>query len=135
MPTNLLRLIAILPAIPLLVIGIGLVFQPGQAVASLGMPLLDGAALSTQLGDMTAFFLCTSAFILMGGYHAAPRWLFAGAALMIVVAAARTLAWLVHGAAFSAEPIIVEVVSTVWLVVCGLLLQRRADTTTATPNP
>ncbi len=119
MPSTLFRVIAALPGVPLLIIGIGLVIQPGQAVSSLGMPLLEGAALSTQLGDMTAFFLCTTAFIFMGAYHAAPRWLYAGAALLFVVAIARTLAWLMHGAAFSVEPIVVEVISTVWLIVCA----------------
>ena len=124
MPSTLLRVIAALPGVPLLIIGIGLVLQPGLAVSSLGMPLLEGAALSTQLGDMTAFFLCTTAFIFMGAYHAAPRWLYAGAALLLVVAVARTLAWLLHGADFSAEPILVEVISTIWLIVCAQRIQK-----------
>ncbi|MFN3236553.1 MAG: hypothetical protein ACE37D_05785 [Pseudomonadales bacterium] len=119
-----LRVIAAIPGIPMLLITIGLIVQPAEAVASLNMPLLTGAALSTQLGDMTAFFLCTSVFIFMGAYFAAPRWLYAGAALFLVAAAARTLAYLVHGADFSAEPIAVEVISTVWLVVCAKLFAR-----------
>ena len=105
------RIIAAIPGLPMLLIGIGLIFQPDQA-------------LSTQLGDMTAFFLCTAAFIFMGAYHAAPRWLLAGAALLLVTAFARTIAWQVHGAGFATEAIAVELISTVWLVICSLILSR-----------
>ena len=73
---------------------------------------------------MTAFFLCTAAFIFMGAYHAAPRWLLAGAALLLVTAFARTIAWQVHGAGFATEAIAVELISTVWLVICSLILSR-----------
>ena len=118
-----LRVIAAIPGVPMILVAIGLILQPEQAVANLSMPLLEGAALSTQLGDMTSFFLCTGIFIFMGAYLAAPRWLYAGAALLIVTAFARTLAWLVHGADFSVEPIAIEVISTIWLVVCAKLLK------------
>ncbi len=91
------------------------------------MPLLEGAALSTQLGDMISFFLCTGVFIFIGAFRAIPQWLYAGAALFIVAAMARTLAWLVHGAELSIEPIAVEVVSTVWLVVCAVLMSRNNE--------
>lgn len=127
MNLTVLRVIAALPGVPLFLIGIGLILQPGQAVASLSMPLLEGAALSTQLGDMTAFFVCTSTFIFMGAYHAAPRWLYAGAALLFTAAFARTLGYLVHGADLSVEPIAVEVISTVWLVVCGQLFAKHSS--------
>jgi hypothetical protein len=118
------RILAAIPGLPMLLIGVGLVLQPEQAVNNLNMPLLEGLALSTQLGDMTAFFLCAAAFIFMGAYHAAPRWLLAGAALFIVAAFARTLAWQVHGAGFATESIAVELISTVWLVICSLILSR-----------
>ena len=121
------RILAAIPGLPMLLIGVGLVIQPEQAVGNLSMPLLDGLALSTQLGDMTAFFLCTAAFIFMGAYHAAPRWLLAGAALFLVAAFARTLAWQVHGAGLATESIAVELVSTVWLVVCSLVLSRYEE--------
>ena len=126
-----LRIIAAIPGIPMALFAIGLFFQPEQAVANLSMPLLEGAALSTQLGDMTSFFVCTGAFIFMGAYLSAPRWLYAGAALLIVTAFARTLAYLIHGADFSAEPIAVEVVSTIWLVTCAILMRKSSEAETA----
>ena len=127
MKQNILRVIAALPGVPMLLIAMGLIVQPEQAVGNLSMPLLEGAALSTQLGDMTSFFLCTGIFIFMGAIKSAPRWLYAGAALLIVTAFARTLAWLIHGADLSVEPIAVEVVSTIWLVTCGQIMSRPTD--------
>ena len=124
MNPNIIRVIAALPGVPMILIAIGLIVTPGQTLINLNMPLLEGAALSTQLGDMISFFLCTAVFIFMGAFLSAPRWLYAGAALFIVAAFARTLAWLIHGADFSAEPITVEVVSTIWLIVCAKLMAR-----------
>ena len=119
-----MKVVSAIPGIPMLLMGLGLLVQPELVVNNLGMPLLTGAALSTQLGDMTSFFLCTGIFIFMGAFHAAPRWLYAGAGLLITVAFARTLAWLVHGAELSIEPITVEVISTIWLVLCAKRLAK-----------
>ena len=124
MKQNVLKIAAALPGIPMLLIALGLMLQPEQALLNLNMPMLAGASLSTQLGDMTAFFLCAGVFISMGAFHSAPRWLYAGAALFIVAAFARTLAWLAHGADLSIDLITVEVISTVWLVVCAKLMTR-----------
>ena len=109
----------------MILIGIGLILQPEQALKSLNMPMLEGLALSTQLGDMTSFFLCTGAFIIMGAYHTAPRWLYAGAALFALAAIARTVSWQVYGADFALQPIVVEVISTIWLVACGILMGKH----------
>lgn len=128
MASTLTRYIAILPGIPMILIGIGLIFDPEQALASLSMPMLEGLALSTQLGDMTSFFLCTGAFIFMGAIKAAPRWLYAGAALFTIAALSRLLAWQVHGADLAIAPIAVEVISTVWLIVFGVLIGKQQTT-------
>lgn len=124
MNQNVLKVIAALPGVPMLLIALGLITQPEQALQSLNMPMLEGAALSTQLGDMTSFFLCTGVFIFIGAFRKNPQWLYAGAALLIVTAFARTFAWLVHGADLSVEPIGIEVVSTVWLIVCATLMSK-----------
>ncbi|MFT7244889.1 MAG: hypothetical protein ACI82A_002253 [Candidatus Azotimanducaceae bacterium] len=118
------RILAVLPGLPMLVIGLSLVLQPAVALDAINMPLLEGLALSSQLGDLTSFFLCCAAFIFMGAYHGAPRWLYAGAALIFVAAIARIYAWQVHGAGFPPEPIAVEVISTIWLVVCAVILSK-----------
>ena len=122
-----IRILAVVPGLPMLIIGLSLVLQPAVALDAINMPLLEGLALSTQLGDLTAFFLCTAAFIFMGALHGSSRWLYAGAALLFVAALARIYGWQVHGAGFSPEPIAVEVISTVWLVVCAVILGKPVN--------
>lgn len=118
------RILAVVPGLPMLIIGLSLVLQPAVGLNAINMPLLEGLALSTQLGDLTSFFLCSAAFIFMGAYHGAPRWLYAGAALIFVAALARFYAWLVHGAGLPPEPIAVEIISTIWLVACAVMLSK-----------
>lgn len=118
------RILAALPGIPLLLVGLGLVVQPAETLPQLSMVMLEGGALSTQLGDIIAFFLVGATMIFMGAYHAAPRWLLAGAALMSVAAIGRTIAWQVYGAEFATQSIAVEVISTIWLVTCAVILGK-----------
>ena len=47
-------------------LGLQWMFVPAQAAESLGMPLLNGLARSSQVGDTGAFFLGISAMILLG---------------------------------------------------------------------
>ena len=84
--------------------------QPKAAAESLGMPLLDGIGRSTQVGDQTAFFFALSTMVLLGAVRSNGQWLQGGALLLISAAVMRTLAWAVHGAAFAAPFIAIEVV-------------------------
>jgi len=52
------RFIAAIPDIPMLLNSFG------KTAMSLGMPLLDGLACSTQIGDMGAFFLPVTKYVL-----------------------------------------------------------------------
>jgi hypothetical protein len=122
---TIVRILAVIPGLPMLVIGLSLILQPAVALEAIHMPLLEGLALSTQLGDLTSFFLCSAVFIFMGAYHGSPRWLYAGAALIFVAALARIYAWQVHGAGLPPEPIAVEIISTIWLSVCAVILSKQ----------
>jgi len=113
------RVLAALPGIPLLMTAIMLIVQPEQAVGNLGMPLLEGAGLSTQLGDMTSFFLCTSLMCFLGAWKQNAQWLYGASMFLIAVAVFRTLAWAIHGAEFATAAIMIEIVMTLVLVVCA----------------
>lgn len=89
--------------------GFSFLVDPGRAAASLGMPLLEGAALSTQIGDLTALFLTAGATMLVGARPGRARLLYLPMGLFGVAAFARTLAWALHGAAFAATFIAIEV--------------------------
>lgn len=118
---NRLRLIVTLLGLFFTVQGLGFLLAPQRAVESLGMPLLDGLARSTQLGDFAAFFLVGGLSILYGSRPGNARALLFPAALIGGAALTRTLAWLLQGADFAGMFIAVEVIT-------GLLLYRAAET-------
>lgn len=86
------------------------IFLPEAAAEGLGMPLLDGVGRSTQVGDMTAFFLGVAAMIGIGVLRQRRTWLHAASLLLGGAAVGRTLAWAVHGADFATQFIAAEVI-------------------------
>jgi len=103
--------------------GAGFLVMPERAATSLGMPLLDGLGRSTQIGDFAAFFLILGLSILAGSIPGRGRLLYFPAALLASAAAGRLIAWAVHGAAFAAMFILVEIIAGLLLVV----MARRAE--------
>jgi len=99
-----------------LIQGINWITRPAAAAEALGMPLLDGLARSTQIGDMASFFVALGTMSLLGAARMNPLWLHAAALLLGGAAVMRTLAWLFHDAAFAGIFIGVEVVSAGALV-------------------
>ena len=105
-------------AIGLLFIFNGLMWliNPVDIASTLGMPLLTGHGLSTQIGDLASFFLVVGIFSLLGAYTKKTYWLYAPVALVSFAALSRIIAYLAHGAELSTDKIVVEV------VVMGILL-------------
>ena len=118
---NRLRLIVTLLGAFFALQGVAFLVAPQRAVEGLGMPLLDGVARSTQLGDFAAFFLVAGIGILYGSRPGNARALLFPAALIGGAAVTRTLAWLLQGASFAGMFIAVEVIT-------GLILYRAANT-------
>jgi len=92
------------------------IVAPARAAAGLGMPLLDGLARSTQIGDLSVFFLIGGGTILIGSRPGQSRLLLVPAAMVGGAAAMRTLAALLHGADFATTFIAAEI------AMCALLL-------------
>lgn len=103
--------------------GLVWIVDPARAAAGLGMSLLGGLALSTQIGDLSALFLTAGTTILVGARPGRARLLYVPTGLFSFAALARTLAWALHGAVFAATYIAIEV------AVAALLLAaaRRLD--------
>ena len=57
MNATVVKIIAVIPGLPLLMNAILFVVDPAKVTADLGMPLLDGLGRSTQLADLGALFL------------------------------------------------------------------------------
>lgn len=119
-----LRILASLPGAMLLLNGLGVVFNPARTFESLGMPLLGGIGLSTQIGDLGAFFLGTATFIFIGALGRAWRWLLVGALMLLLAAVLRFLAFTVHGAELAVVFIAVESLLAVWLIGFGWWFAR-----------
>lgn len=100
--------------------GVGWLVDPQRSAANLGMPLLDGIARSTQVGDLSAFFLTAGAVMVLGSRRGHGSMLYVPAALIGGAAITRTLAWAIHDAAFAWSFILVE-------VAVGVLLLKTAQ--------
>lgn len=112
---TILKVLVAIPAILFTVFGLRWAVDPGGAATQFGMPLLEGLGLSTQAGDLTAFFLGLGVFIFAGLITENRAWLQAAATLLGLTAIFRTLAWLVHGAAFAPDMIAPEVIFSLLL--------------------
>lgn len=111
-----LKIIVAVPAALFILLGLRWLVDPAGAAATLGMPLLEGMGLSTQVGDIGALFTASGAMIFIGIATQRREWFAAVASLMACTAIFRTVAWLAHGAALAIPEIAVEV------VLAGLLL-------------
>lgn len=119
------KVLAGIVALLMALTAVGWLVDPASAAESLGMPLLDGIGRSTQVGDFSAFFIAITAFCLLGILKAQPTWLYSAAILLGLAALMRSFAWAVHGAAFAAVPIAVEVVCTAALLVSARLMAKQ----------
>ena len=107
-----IRILVALPGLLMLVSALRWMVGPEAMANSLGMPLLDGIARSTQVGDLGAFFATAGVTILLGAWKQERTWLVCGAMLLGGAAVLRTLAWAAHGADLATEFIVPEIVMT-----------------------
>ena len=114
-----IRVIVGLFGLMMFVMGLRWLVDPAGAAAGIGMPVLDGLARSSQIGDLGAFFIVSGGFALLGVIKRNAALLYAPAALVGVAALFRLLAWLVQGAAFAPEFIVFE------LIMCAVFLFAR----------
>ncbi len=106
-----LRILAALPGALFCLIAFQWLVSPGQAANNLDLPLLSGAALSTQIGDTGSFFLGIGVSFLLGAIRLERQWFLAAALLVGGAAAYRVAAWGLHGAPLAIDKIAVELLS------------------------
>lgn len=114
-----LRIILLLPAIRFVVTGLRFAVAPEGAAQGLAMPLLDGAARSSQIGDVGALFMGMGLMMLTALTTLKREWFIAPAILLALVAVFRVLAFLFHDAALLMNMIVVEVVIASLLVLAA----------------
>ena len=121
---NVLRVIAGLVGILFFLNGLQWIISPANVAASLGMPLLEGVGLSTQIGDLGSFFITVGAMTLIGAITTTRHWFYAPSMLLLVAAMYRTLSTILYGAPFVMSAIIVEISVGLFLIFAG----SRIDT-------
>lgn len=115
-----LSVIVALLGVLFVVIGLRWLIDPLAAGGQLGMPLLEGIGRSTQIGDLSAFFLTVGASLLFAVITAKRTWYYPAIMLLGFAAVGRVLAWSFHDAALAIDLIAPEVI-----IACFLLFASR----------
>lgn len=123
---NFLRVLAGFFGAFFLLMGLRWIIDPSSAAASLSMPLLEGAGLSTQIGDVGSFFITIGAMTLIGVIKQKRHWLYAPSMLLLVAALYRVLSSILHGAAFALPSIAIEIIVGLFLIFAGPKISKES---------
>ena len=120
------RILVLVPGVLFLVTGLRWLLAPAAVAPEFGLVLGSGIGLSSQVGDMSAFFLTLAVCILMGLTTQRSIWYYPPIILLSLTAIGRTLAWLLHDAALATALIVPEVVVALILFLASRYLPERA---------
>lgn len=120
-----LRVVVALPALLFVVMGLRWLVNPAGIAPELGLDLQTGLGLSSQVGDLSAFFLVAGLSVLIGLVTQRRTWFYPAVLLMLFAAVGRTVAWVLHGADFALQMIVVEIVlAGLFLMACRTMDDR-----------
>lgn len=122
---NVLRVIAGLAGTLFFLNGLQWIINPASVADSLGMPLLEGVGLSTQIGDLGSFFITLGAMTLIGAITTTRHWFYAPSMLLLVAALYRTLSTILYGAPFVMSAIVVEISIGLFLIFAGSRISTK----------
>ena len=114
-----------LPGLLFVVMGLRWLVDPAGAAPTLGLTLETGLGLSSQVADLSAFFLVMGLSILIAAVTRRRFWFYPPAMLLLIAAAGRLVAWVLHGAAFALQPIVFELVVASLLLIAARYLPER----------
>ena len=123
---KILKVLVALPAILFIVTGLRWLVAPAGVAPMFGLTLADGVGLSSQVGDMSAFFLTLGICMLVGLVTVRRVWFYPPIMLLLLTAVGRILAWLVHDAALALDLIGPEIIVSVILLVAARRLPESA---------
>ena len=122
---KLLNVLVALPAVLFLTIGLRWMVAPEGVATEFGMALDTGLGLSTQIGDLSAFFLTLGLSMLLALLSRRRVWFYPPIMLLGFAALGRVLAWLFHDAALAPQ-IGVEVIVATLLFLASRRLAEDA---------
>jgi len=121
-----LKILVLLPAILFLVTGLRWLVAPAGVAPMFGLTLEQGVGLSSQVGDMSAFFLTLASCMLIALISGRRSWYYPAIMLLSITVVGRVLAWLVHDATFALDLIAPEVIVSIILLVASRRLPEEA---------
>jgi hypothetical protein len=123
---TLVRILVLVPGVLFLVTGLRWLLAPAAVAPEFGLVLGSGIGLSSQVGDMSAFFLTLAVCILMGLTTQRSIWYYPPIILLSLTATGRILAWLLHDAALATALIVPEVMVALILFLASRYLPERS---------
>jgi hypothetical protein len=121
-----LQVLVLLPAILFMVTGVRWLVAPAGVAPMFGLTLEQGVGLSSQVGDMSGFFLTLGSCMLIALISGRRTWYYPAIMLLLITAVGRILAWLVHDATLALDLIGPELVVSAILVVASFRLPERS---------
>jgi len=121
-----LQLLVLLPAVLFLVTGLRWLVAPGGVAPQFGLTLSHGVGLSSQVGDMSGFFLTLGICMLIALVTRRRSWYYPPVLLLSITALGRIVAWLLHDATLAVDLIAPEVLISIILLVASRRLPDQA---------
>ena len=122
---RILQILVLLPAILFVVMGVRWLVDPAGIAPEFGLVLGEGLGLSSQVGDMSGYFLTLGICMLAALVSGRRVWYYPPMLLLLLTAVGRVIAWLLHDAALVPQ-IAAEIVVAVILLVAARRLAREA---------
>jgi hypothetical protein len=120
-----LKAVVLLCGVLFIVTGLRWLLAPAGVAPEFGLSLSTGVGLSSQIGDMSAFFLTLGVSILMGLTTGRAIWYYPPMILLSLTAVGRILAWLLHDAALATGLIAPEVIVALILLIASRRLATQ----------
>ena len=123
---SVLKVLVLVIAVSFLVTGVRWLVAPVGVAPTFGLTLDQGVGLSSQVGDMSAFFLTLATCLLIALISGRRSWYYPAIMLLSFTAIGRIVAWLVHDAALALDLIAPEVVVSIILLGASRRLSKEA---------
>lgn len=121
---RILGVLVLLPAILFVVTGVRWLVAPAAVAPEFGLVLGEGLGLSSQVGDMSAFFLTLGICMLAALVSGRRVWYYPPVLLLSLAAIGRLIAWLLHDASLAPQIGIEVAVALILLVASRRLAQE-----------
>ncbi|MCP4933541.1 MAG: hypothetical protein GY927_04905 [bacterium] len=105
--------------------------SPETAADALMMPLLDGAALSSQMSDIGGLFLGMGLVVMGAVVTRKGDWLMPISIILACIGIFRLLAFSLHDATLNPQTVVIEIVLSVWFAIASQKLSGEASTNAA----